>query len=675
MNTFSKFYQGILPGNYFLTKSWEVTKKSESGTLWYLKKFLVLYYYIFLNGSIDTENKKEEVKNIFNDFINSLDCNVQEDAEEFFFGSSKYSDMRLPAFRYFNDFCGNYTFADEKERNKYIELSKLYYFMFLMRSGGQSGCKAVIREALYKRDFSPFQLDEIIKNYYSSHLDKRKKNTIEEEINEQKRDFHAQIRNERQLLFYLGYFYSKTKTRMLGEFCSLTPIGETALRANFDEFLLLWEHQKLKMISQPLDVDIKDVSNISQNVRDFHISYSPYLDILEFLERNNNLSKNVYQYILSRKNDAIQNTDWIKSEKTIVENLEKIKQKVHSFKRKRDIETEDFDKELKKYILGLRGDIVKDKGKNPLACVSFKKGVEVCDKTKFSKIIKTYKFLNRYKLEKYNELYKVCEDELRKYYVKSSSDMVYKKDEKTLIGWKLYNIHLDKFICFGLIYVFISACEMNNEEAYNKFKNLLCDMGINSKKSFLQTYDSYVQSEDNDDFDYFREGEKIRSYDKEVALKTNKNLNDLIDSESKNSTSNTKIRNHTLINLMKQYYTKVFADSDGLLKCECCSEKTFKTKNNMPFVEFHHLVPFSFGGPEHKLNIFALCPNCHRKFHYMADGKNILYEDLSKNNYLNKTLIERLKELFKQNKLRSYHLDFLILEGAINENDYEKITA
>ncbi|HOO06823.1 MAG TPA: hypothetical protein PLH83_10110, partial [Ruminococcus sp.] len=46
MSLYSDFYSRLLPGNYALTKSMELTKIHNSGTLWYTKKSLTLYYFI-----------------------------------------------------------------------------------------------------------------------------------------------------------------------------------------------------------------------------------------------------------------------------------------------------------------------------------------------------------------------------------------------------------------------------------------------------------------------------------------------------------------------------------------------------------------------------------------------------------------------------------------------------
>lgn len=57
MALYDDFYNSLLPGNYALTKSMELTKSKDSGTLWYTKKFLTLYYFIFLSNDINIRKK------------------------------------------------------------------------------------------------------------------------------------------------------------------------------------------------------------------------------------------------------------------------------------------------------------------------------------------------------------------------------------------------------------------------------------------------------------------------------------------------------------------------------------------------------------------------------------------------------------------------------------------
>jgi 5-methylcytosine-specific restriction endonuclease McrA len=88
-------------------------------------------------------------------------------------------------------------------------------------------------------------------------------------------------------------------------------------------------------------------------------------------------------------------------------------------------------------------------------------------------------------------------------------------------------------------------------------------------------------------------------------------------------------------------------------------EETFITDAGEPYVEFHHLIPFNIAyGPDHYLNLFALCPNCHRKIHFLKiEDKHEQYENLSNNNYLHICFVDRLMELKTKNLLKSYLLN------------------
>jgi len=55
--------------------------------------------------------------------------------------------------------------------------------------------------------------------------------------------------------------------------------------------------------------------------------------------------------------------------------------------------------------------------------------------------------------------------------------------------------------------------------------------------------------------------------------------------------------------------------ADGV--CELCGQPApFRDINGEPFLEVHHIVPLSEGGPDVLSNTAALCPNCHRAAHY-----------------------------------------------------------
>lgn len=41
-----------------------------------------------------------------------------------------------------------------------------------------------------------------------------------------------------------------------------------------------------------------------------------------------------------------------------------------------------------------------------------------------------------------------------------------------------------------------------------------------------------------------------------------------------------------------------------------------RKKDGRPYLEVHHLIPLSKGGFDELSNVIALCPNCHREFHF-----------------------------------------------------------
>ena len=229
------FLDSILPGNYFITKSMELTKSHTSGTLWYTKKFIVLYYYIFLNDNINTLAVTEEICSIFDNYINSLPEELQEEATDYFYASEDVADLRSENFKLFSDFAGQMQFANDSERLSYYECAKKYYFAFLMESGGQSGVNKWIKDHLYTSDFCYSKIDDIIiewaennRNYSDASnqwLKKYIKGEEENAVSGMRNDYMAFVRNERQILFYYGFFHSKSSGSVDKEFSSLTPIG------------------------------------------------------------------------------------------------------------------------------------------------------------------------------------------------------------------------------------------------------------------------------------------------------------------------------------------------------------------------------------------------------------------------------------------------------------------
>lgn len=95
MPMYDAFCQSLLPGNYALTKSMELTRVRDCGTLWYTKKFLTLYYFVFLSNDLMTTAYQTAVVEIFDRYIASLPEEQRDSAEVFFIPRTKRSISNL----------------------------------------------------------------------------------------------------------------------------------------------------------------------------------------------------------------------------------------------------------------------------------------------------------------------------------------------------------------------------------------------------------------------------------------------------------------------------------------------------------------------------------------------------------------------------------------------------
>jgi 5-methylcytosine-specific restriction protein A len=52
-------------------------------------------------------------------------------------------------------------------------------------------------------------------------------------------------------------------------------------------------------------------------------------------------------------------------------------------------------------------------------------------------------------------------------------------------------------------------------------------------------------------------------------------------------------------------------------RCENCDDNApFVGVSGLPFLEVHHILRLSDGGPDAPNSVAAICPNCHREAHY-----------------------------------------------------------
>jgi hypothetical protein len=268
-------------------------------------------------------------------------------------------------------------------------------------------------------------------------------------------------------------------------------------------------------------------------------------------------------------------------------------------------------------------------------------------------------------------------------------------DPRVKINWDLYNVRVDKFILFGVA-VAETAFDSNIElfegsirdivesllpklnERYGALLRIIGYRGDTAKRTQIRKIITALR---NNDYTEFVEvapedhAQVISNY-REIDAADLRNRIEEISLRASEVENGERVRNTSLVSLLKSYYMARFMEND-LLKCECCGEETFITNAGEPYVEFHHLIPFNIAnGPDHYLNLFALCPNCHRKIHFLRiEEKHGAYSGLSDNNYLRIGFVERLRTLKEQMILRSYHLEYLLAENAITEEEYESIAA
>lgn len=735
---YQDFKNSLLPGNYALTKSMELTKIRSSGTLWYTKKFLVLYYYIFLSSDIMTREYINKIIQLFDNYISSLDESVRDDAEKFFYPENNAINFKSESFKTFTSFAAYNDFDTDADRKKYLERAKKNYFALLVNSGGQTGVKKLMKEAIKTSDYvySVESINKVLKNaaikiaveesnefhqikdnsvkYILSqtainnivNLSHIQKVSIDDAINivhnypmdnpnyhSVENDMAAFIRNERQIMYYYGYFHSKSSGANDIEFSSLTPVGEAALIANSVEFLAIWEHQKIKMISQPATADINNLLPSTNSAENFAVSYTPYTDILGYLLRNQTMSLDEYKYIVSRRKHTITEQEWQEIEPETKANLSEIKEFIASLNRQRDVKDEDGRKELLKYLLGLRSDLPLDKGINSLNVLKFKNSTVYCDnKETLQLLYNIYSKINDYKFKKYELLFLRCEEDLKRRYIETVSGNSVSINARTKIDWDLYNIHLDKFVLLGTILCLaaskyglpsiehLSAENTNNiiEYCCSNFSTILKCAGLRSPAVIRKDTIKFITAIRDSDYSYFTQTEENEH--EVIAQYHTENIEDLfakikdISSRASVKNSDNRKRNTTLIDLLKSYYLKRYLEN-MTLKCECCNEDFFITEAGQPYMELHHWIPFKIAyGPDHYLNLFALCPNCHRKMHFInLDNKSEYYQKLNNNNYLHLTFVNRLL-LFKAEKLlRSYHLEYLLADKAITDEEYDNV--
>ncbi|GAB6742073.1 hypothetical protein BOVMAS36_16350 [Streptococcus uberis] len=635
----------IIPGNYFLTKSmeWQRFNKTVNGEVvdlgnyWFIKKFITYYYYIFTKKlDIESRDIYSEISKIFTIFISSLPEELQDNAEKYFFEIDIRDENKI--FKW-NDFY-NIKMQPDSSRDayKYKTTAKKIYFTYLMQLGGQSGEK---KKLLYYDIPQKIPFHELVEKYSSTVIN----------------DVHAILRNMRQVFYYYGFMY-RFETNQIEEY-SLTHIGQLLLISNWNELSIVMEHQKIKMISQPPTVSIYDVANKGYEQENFNIEINPYLRILKFIQNNGAISVDQFKYIVSRN-------------VPLDSNFDEMQEKIQSFARGADKKSEDFNKELKKYLYGLS-----DSSQENLDFLKYKSygtSYILLDGEKLKNYID---FIEGYKIQKdkiFSESKGVYENILKRFYSNNKIEINY----KDIYRWYSYISMPDESLLISLL-IFLESTEKKFSQIKSSYPNISKYLQIKSIDwlNYTEIKNSTTHlnliyklvfnriNESSNDLELVDQGE--------VTFRIN-HINDLVNkSDEFFDELQSKSRKH--IAYIKSYYENM-----NVNYCDCCGEISFKKNNGKKYFEYHHLIPISESGPDHVLNIFGVCATCHRKFHFENEDDRVEnYVKINNNNYLavqnysNSSIYNRMKYLFNHGYVNLLALEFLVKEKFLKDNQIEEL--
>lgn len=101
---------------------------------------------------------------------------------------------------------------------------------------------------------------------------------------------------------------------------------------------------------------------------------------------------------------------------------------------------------------------------------------------------------------------------------------------------------------------------------------------------------------------------------------------DLSEIAKAHSSDTASYREVTSTTYVRDPYIAEYAKRRANGTCELCGKPApFKDKYGRPYLESHHIVWLSQGGADSINNTVALCPNCHRKMHVVADPDDVVF--------------------------------------------------
>jgi 5-methylcytosine-specific restriction endonuclease McrA len=715
----NKFNNHILKFKDF--KHWKIKDtyyfKKETGTHWFLKKYIVLYKNILVTKNKINKVTLEDIKNIFEIFCNSIKNPLERDrAYNFFFNPV---DLRKPDsivnFDHFNN-------VPAKE-----DAARKFFMMKILGGGGQSGVKKNIW-GLMDQKLSLKEIIEQIPSIRKFSIKKKQEDgklprSVNDKVNTIIADIPAQIRNYRQVFTYWGFCPHEE------DGYELNQISNLIYNCNDSELLAaLGDHQKFKMrIGNPLLPNLvsKKIDKEFNSIEDFYdFEVNPAIALIEILEKL--LEKNINYFTLDEYILIISRLapfNLLKAVELIIENRnstnENVKatkylsrEKLRGFRNTKISKSENFLKELQNLIYGQNFKKT-DESLNANAFIEYKNGrLIITDKEKFKYYSNFIKNIKNYLTENYSNFYDECSksyilsmlrdiasslnitDTSKNKIIKIRKSIIDDKDLKVYdfyknieSKWKKYLTTVDYdliILCYSLNLALNNYNHiLNNLSEFKKnyklplfFKNTsenVCDkifylLEVFKNRSLKIPKDFFTNLQvknidenlynDLNDLSGSSYSVIVRSIEKENIDKLTFEKNQLI------PVRNLKMMNFIRTQRMKNIYFGKKTDLYNPNNCDVCNVESK--------LECHHIIPFEIGGPDVDLNYSFLCSACHKLFTHKTNKEvKIAINTLRLKNLFN---INNLSRLINEGKLKKNHLDFLFHHQYIHLVEYLELT-
>ena len=723
--------ENIKVNKFWLSKDKFISRfDAEKGpNHWYLKKFIVLYFFFLVNRKDVDEGTFKEIVTIFSSFVESIeDKTLKKDAENYFFSPIDLRKENVLNFDKFND-------VPSKD-----DVARQYIVAQILGIGGQSGIKQLINKDIFEiKDFTmsklidkiSFYKEKLINKAEESGEDINKINGLNDSVTTILRDGFAEIRNYRQLLSYFGIVPPKEEGYVLNEISSLL------IDADSDLVWAIWEHQKFKLRYYNPFIARNDFTKFEmdeklenyQEVKDFYdFKVNPYTAILKTLDRLRNHSSehayihlNEYKCFISR--EAPFNLDEVLNKilhfrALSTEEQENVVSLYHGIRKESKKTTkkessEDFHKELSNQIFGIRADSYRKNFEIFSNILSYEKSeIRILNEELFDLYITFVIKVENYLNNKYQDLYlnisNYCSNEMIEKLKRNNENENNKKDvkykekleniQKNFVNKNAYDNwyeYINEFDYQLLIFIYSSNLLFNNYSVFknekdisdlsNKFTKTLTDfIGIDEdklipmiekiienvalkKEVFNFEEISFQDNFENLSEDWIKDLPKVDSVSLSVLIEEIQTERQKLKYEFLQGNRIRK-RDTRIMNLVKENRLKnniVLNQKKENYLVDNCDVCNEKFKFGKGEPQCHHIIPFEYEGPDDAFNYCFLCKKCHDLFTHDTNPQKTS-EAIEVLKIKGLFSKKNLYELHNKNLLNKKHIKYLHNKGYIH---------